>query len=231
MTRFALAPLLALGLAGCAVDTYGGYPAWPDSGSAPLPPAAHEWDHGPPWSEAEAPWAPVPAWASQPATSWGWSAPVLGGWVAAPTVAIGVGSGWWWGYRPWPRYGWWGPGWAPGWRSYAVPAPAWRSYGWATPGWRPPAYAYGGWGYGWNRPWAPAVPSYGWGSPGWSGGWGGRPWRPSPSPGLPPPSFRPGPPAYVPPGALSGPFPGNAIRDPRFVPPGAPVRLPRGRSL
>lgn len=192
MKRLAATALLAAGLAGCAADyaAYPGYdPAFADA--AALPPLAHEWDHGPPWSEGEAPWAPAPAWAALPPEQWGWSAPVLGTWAAAPVVSIGIGSGWWWGYRPWPRYGWWGPGWSAGWRSYGFgwAAPAWRPYAWATPGWRAPAWGWRGYAGGWRGP------AY--------GGWGGSGWRPSTgfggpgfrtAPGFaPPPAFRTSP--------------------------------------
>ncbi|WP_207540619.1 hypothetical protein [Sabulicella rubraurantiaca] len=146
-----LAPLLLL--AACAVD-----PTVGTVYDAPLPPAAHEWDHGPPWPEDAAPWAPPPANLAEIPPAYGWGGagaypysypyPYAYPGVAAPSVTIGLGYGWWWGYRPWPRYYGWG-------------APAWRS--WGGYGYRP------GWGY------RAAPPAYrGWGGHGWGGrGWGG----------------------------------------------------------
>lgn len=121
-----LAPLLLL--AACATADLAPGP------EAPLPPTAHEWDHGPPWTEAEAPWAAPPDWAALPPSSWAWGGPALGPWVGAPVVGIGVGSGWWWGYRPWPRFGgWWSTG--PAWGGYPG---RYHAYRWA---YRP--YAFG----------------------------------------------------------------------------------------
>ena len=159
MKRLAMLLLLA----GCAMDGAppGAYVPPPSPGSpggmqqeAALPPTAHEWDHGPPWEAEDKAWASAPDWATVPTSSWAWGGAALGPWAAAPTVSIGIGTGWWWGYRPWPRhYGWWGPTWAP------------------TPVWRPYAWAYRPSPWGWGRP--------GWGHarPGWGGGWrGGRRW-------------------------------------------------------
>lgn len=161
MSPLRLAPLL---LAACALDpALQATPTVPPPApvaEAALPPTAHEWDHGPPWEAGGQPWGAPPAWAAQPAQTWDWGATALGPWVAAPTVSIGIGTGygWWWGYRPWPRYGWWGPSWSP--------APVWRPYGWAyrpwvAQPWPGPAWGYRpGWGY--HRP--------GWGyRPGWHG--------------------------------------------------------------
>lgn len=165
MKRLALLLLLA----GCAMDGAppGAYVPPPSPGSpgglpqeAALPPTAHEWDHGPPWETADKAWASTPDWATVPTSSWAWGGSALGPWAAAPTVSIGIGTGWWWGYRPWPRsYGWWGPTWAP--------TPVWRPYAWAyrpAPwGWRQPAW--GGYRAGWHGGW------------GHRGGWrGGRRW-------------------------------------------------------
>lgn len=148
-----LAPLLML--AACATADYGTVQ------EVSLPPTAHEWEHGPPWSENEQGWAAPPSWASAPASSWAWGGPALGPWVAAPTVSIGVGPGWWWGYRPWPRYGgWWGGG---VWGGFPYAVPSYRPYGWAygPPRSGPRFYGYGG-HYGGPRGYYGGFRGHGW---------------------------------------------------------------------